>query len=79
MLLIKKNNGLIKIELFEIKSEVHLVVQDNGLGLPKEMNFKDVNSLGLQLVNTLVEQLNGEIELDNNNGVKFTIKFKKEQ
>jgi PAS domain S-box-containing protein len=76
---VNKNKGVIKIELFENNGNVHLIVQDNGLGLPKEINYKDTDSLGLQLVNTLVEQINGGIELDNSYGAKFTIIFKKEQ
>jgi PAS domain S-box-containing protein len=74
-----KEKGEINIELFEKNDNVHLIVQDNGLGLPKEINYKETDSLGLQLVTTLVEQINGKIELDNNKGAKFTITFKKEQ
>jgi PAS domain S-box-containing protein len=76
---VKKGKGVIKIKLFENNGNVHLIIQDNGLGLPNEINYKDTESLGLQLVNTLVEQINGKIELDNNYGAKFTIIFKKEQ
>ena len=71
--------GIIKIELFEKNDNVHLIVQDNGLGLPKEINYQDTDSLGLQLVMTLVEQISGTIELDNTKGAKYTIIFKKEQ
>jgi two-component sensor histidine kinase len=71
--------GVINIKLFESNGNVHLIIQDNGLGLPKEMNYKNTESLGLQLVNALVEQIDGKIELDNNYGAKFTIIFKKEQ
>ena len=73
------DKGVIKIELFENNGYVNLIVQDNGLGLPKDINYKDTDSLGLQLVITLVEQINGTIELDNSKGVKYTIVFKKEQ
>ena len=74
-----KKKGVIKIELFEKNDNVHLIVQDNGLGLPNEINYKETDSLGLQLVTTLVEQISGRIELENKEGAKFTIIFKKEQ
>ena len=74
-----KEKGEINIRLFEKNDNVHLIVQDNGLGLPKEINYKDTDSLGLQLVITLVEQISGTVELDNNKGARFTIIFKKEQ
>ena len=75
----KNRKGEIKIELFEKKGNVNLIVQDNGLGLPKEINYKETASLGLQLVMTLVEQIDGVITLDNTKGAKYTIIFKKEQ
>tara|TARA_B100000809_G_scaffold57505_1_gene53621 strand:+ start:12914 stop:16087 length:3174 start_codon:yes stop_codon:yes gene_type:complete len=74
-----KEKGKINIKLFEKNDNVHLIIQDNGLGLPKEINYKETDSLGLQLVITLVEQISGTVKLDNNKGAKFTIIFKKEQ
>lgn len=41
----------------------------------KELGFRETESLGLQLVNTLVEQVEGVIELDRGNSTKFTINF----
>jgi two-component sensor histidine kinase len=79
MLFLIRKKGEIKIELFEKKGNVNLIVQDNGLGLPKEINYKETASLGLQLVMTLVEQIDGVITLDNTKGAKYTIIFKKEQ
>ncbi|MHC1754417.1 MAG: PAS domain S-box protein [Methanosarcina sp.] len=52
-----------------------LSVSDNGVGIPKELDIKDLDSLGLQLVVSLVEQLNGELELERNNGTEFSIRF----
>ncbi len=75
---VNNEKGAINIELFEKNGDVHLIVQDNGLGLPKEINYKNTDSLGLQLVMTLVEQISGTIKLDNKKGAKYTIIFKKE-
>ena len=52
-----------------------LTVSDNGVGMPESFNSESSDSLGLQLVTTLVVQLNGELELKRNNGTEFTIKF----
>ena len=71
--------GIIKIELFEKKGVINLIVQDNGLGLPKSINYKETESLGLQLVITLAEQIDAEVILDNTKGAKYTIIFKKDQ
>lgn len=52
-----------------------LVVADDGIGFPAGIDFRKTPSLGLELVNTLVNQLNGSIELTSGNGSKFTIRF----
>ncbi len=52
-----------------------LIVSDNGVGLPKDFHFRNTRSLGLQLVNTLTDQLRGTIELDGNRGTSFKITF----
>jgi two-component sensor histidine kinase len=57
------------------ESEFILTIDDNGIGFPGEVDFQNMNSFGLQLVNTLTKQLGGMIELDTNCGTKFTIAF----
>ena len=52
-----------------------LTISDDGVGIPVDLNIEDVDSLGLQLVNSLVDQLDGELELKRNNGTEFTIRF----
>lgn len=52
-----------------------LSVADNGSGM--ETNINDPDTLGLSLVQSLTEQLNGTIKLDNSNGVEITIEFTK--
>ncbi len=48
-----------------------LTVKDDGVGLPVDMDITDTPSLGLQLVNTLVKQLDGTIEVDSTAGAAF--------
>lgn len=52
-----------------------LIVEDNGIGFPDSIDFRNTSSLGLQLVNTLVDQINGEIELRKESGTKYQIQF----
>lgn len=52
-----------------------LSVSDDGVGIPEDLEIKDLDSLGLQLVTTLVEQLDGKLELKRDNGTEFIIKF----
>jgi PAS domain S-box-containing protein len=52
-----------------------LIVADNGKGIPKEIGFQNANSLGLQLINILIEQIDGHIELKRDNGTEYIIQF----
>lgn len=69
-----------EIEIY-IRSEgedmIELFVQDNGIGIPEGIDFRKTESLGLHIVNILVEnQLHGEITMNKNNGTKFKIRFR---
>jgi two-component sensor histidine kinase len=80
-----KDKGEIKIELHreengECKKEgqstnLTLMVSDNGVGIPENLDIEDLDSLGLQLVTSLVGQLDGKLELKRNNGTEFTVRF----
>ena len=69
-------NKEINLKLNKINNNFILIVSDNGVGLPENVNFKNTGSLGLRLVNSLVKQLEGTIELDKSEGTNFQITFK---
>jgi PAS domain S-box-containing protein len=52
-----------------------LSVSDNGIGIPEDVDIENPGSLGLQLVISLVDQLDGTLELKRNNGTEFIIRF----
>ncbi len=55
-------SGFLSINLECQNNVVILTVSDNGVGLPDNFDHKNTNSLGLQLVNTLTEQIDGTVE-----------------
>jgi PAS domain S-box-containing protein len=55
--------------------QLTLIVADNGVGFPAGLDFRDTESLGMRLVNTLVDQLDGTLELSRNAGTEFKIMF----
>jgi len=68
--------GEICIQLSSDKDgKVTLIVEDNGIGFPKDLDFRKTESLGMQLIIMLVEQLEGTVELDKSKGTSFTITF----
>ncbi|HMK45792.1 MAG TPA: histidine kinase dimerization/phosphoacceptor domain -containing protein, partial [Methanocella sp.] len=67
--------GTIRVSMDRDKGGYVLKVGDNGSGLPKGLDFRNSPSLGLQLVNTLVDQIGGTIELEPGSGTTFVITF----
>lgn len=55
---------------------IELVVGDNGIGLHEGLDFRKTKTLGMELVITLVDQLDGSIEYVNNGGTEFKITFR---
>lgn len=52
-----------------------LIISDDGVGIPEKIDFESSDTLGLQLVNILVDQLDGTIELESDKGTRFIIEF----
>mgnify|MGYP000936409278 CR=1 FL=1 len=52
-----------------------LIISDNGIGIPYNTDIESSDTLGLQLVNILVDQLDGEIELKRDKGTEFDIRI----
>lgn len=52
-----------------------LTVSDNGIGIPESVNLEDSETLGIQLVTILVDQLDGELELNRDSGTEFVVKI----
>lgn len=63
------------ISLKSVDSEVELIVSDNGSGLPPQFNIENAESMGLRVVQTLCEQLEGTIEILRQNGTTFRLQF----
>lgn len=69
-------NGQVHISISrEAEEKYILLIEDSGVGLPENFNPLSTETLGLTLVNTLVEQINGRIEFTNNNGALVSVTF----
>ena len=67
--------GKISIKFHPHDEKYVLTVADNGTGFPEGIDFKNTKTLGLQLVNTLVKQLSGSIDICSSSGTSFKIVF----
>ena len=70
--------GIVLINLSVLEGEIiELIVQDNGKGLPPDIDIINPSSLGLRLtVATITRELAGNIEVERDNGTRFVIHFK---
>ncbi len=72
-------NGEIIIRIKEEEGKIYLSVEDFGPGLDEEFKIEDTASLGLSLVHSLVDQLDGELILKTDSGTNFLIIFEKQE
>lgn len=73
----EKTSGLIEINIeSDSDQRLTLTIKDDGIGFDKDLlNVTKPKTLGLQLIKMLTEQLDGNLELNQNKGTEFKIKF----
>jgi len=57
------------------QGKVHLLVRDNGVGLPPGLDWKTSPTLGLRLVRTLARQIDADVKIRGREGTLFSITF----
>ena len=71
----KNKKGNIVITFQKKEDKIRFKIADDGVGFPDNLDFKNTETLGLQLVVTLVEQLGGTIDMERKSGTEFLITF----
>lgn len=67
--------GEITVELESEGNDFTLTISDNGVGFPPDFVLEESDSLGLKLVSGLVDQLDGDLEMDMEDGTQFRVRF----
>jgi len=74
----KERDGTITVSMTpSTKDSIILTVSDTGIGFPEGIDFRNTATLGMQLVTSLVEQLEGTITLDRSEGTRVQIESRK--
>jgi PAS domain S-box-containing protein len=69
-------SGSLSLDLHKVSGDGYLLrVKDDGVGFPKALDFRKTETLGMQIVRTLVSQIDGSIDLTREKGTEFTIHF----
>lgn len=69
------NGGKICVKFLSTNGNREFAVKDDGIGFPEDLDYKNSNSLGLQIINNLTDQIDGEITLNRSPGTEFKIIF----
>ena len=70
-----QRSGRILIRLKRVNEKVVLLVEDNGAGLPEDFDIDNSQSLGMQLIQALTSQLDGELVVKREKGLSFEVSF----
>ena len=57
----KKNDGAV------------LIVEDDGVGIPEDVDLSNTSTMGIMLVQSMVKQLGATMEIKSDNGTRFTV------
>jgi len=73
----KKADEWLSIEIYQNETNFVLKYSDSGPGVPEQINHLESDSLGIELIHMLTEQLNGEVRYSNSESNTYTIEFEK--
>jgi PAS domain S-box-containing protein len=69
-------SGILGLDLHKVAGDGYLLrVKDDGVGFPETLDFRKTETLGMQIVSTLVDQIEGRLELEPGSGTGFTLEF----
>ncbi|MFH0996164.1 MAG: histidine kinase dimerization/phosphoacceptor domain -containing protein [Pseudomonadota bacterium] len=69
--------GIIAIFMSAVDRTISVQFQDDGIGIPEEMDLLEAKSLGMKLINTLVvKQLKGSLRICRNPGMEIVFNFR---
>ena len=72
------DGGTIQVTIQKAGDTVELTVKDNGSGLPDDFSLSKSSTLGFTLIDTLTNQLKGDISINSSGGTEVVLTFTKE-
>ena len=68
-------SGNFTLESWEDNGECVVIMQDDGIGLPEDLDINNSETLGLTIIKSLTQELEGTFEMVSDNGTKVIITF----
>ena len=70
-----KQQGNLNVSATSSGDRIHIVVRDDGIGIPSDVDVFETTSLGLKLIRSLVQQLKGTVTIHSDHGTEVTVEF----
>ncbi|MDD1707236.1 MAG: PAS domain S-box protein, partial [Methanoregulaceae archaeon] len=70
-----KNYGALGVSATQADDHIRIIIRDDGVGIPKDVDVDRTTSLGLKLIRSLVLQLNGSVKITSNLGTEVVVEF----
>lgn len=70
-----EKQGNIRVSMHTRQNTARLKISDDGVGLHKGFDIVQSKTLGIKLVNTLIAQLDGKLEVSKGQGITYNIEF----
>ena len=70
-----KTQGMLEVSVKQVDDRIRIVVRDDGAGIPRNVDVDRTTSLGLKLIRSLAQQLNGTVTIVSTQGTEVTVEF----
>jgi two-component sensor histidine kinase len=70
-----KKHGNLTVSATQVDDHIRIIVRDNGVGIPNDMDVERTASLGLKLIRNLVLQLSGSVTITSDHGTEVIVEF----
>lgn len=74
-----RDHGIIRISIKKTGDIITVKIEDNGKGLPDDVDSRKKGSMGMTIVKTLIKQLQADSKIENKNGLSFTFSFERQE
>jgi two-component sensor histidine kinase len=70
-----KTQGVLSVSAKQTDDHISIIIKDDGVGIPGDIDIYKTTSLGLKLIRNLVLQLHGSVTITSNQGTKVMVEF----
>ena len=75
----EKRKGNLRIITRSLEDKnCEIIVKDDGIGIPENFNIEKTETLGLKLIDLMIKQIEGTLEIESKKGTEFRIRLSTE-